>query len=140
MKQYHLTFSCYEYPETNLFYIVKAKNPIDAIKGIEQKVKLNFFEIYGKEVNYHIHSEFFELSTYPLTDAEVKELILSKPESISGETLGRLIVWFNDRELDFITSLFNNKPMLSALERCLFPCEIAVDLEKLDKLRGFIDE
>lgn len=140
-KQYHITFHVSYYAMLELFYIVKANSREEAIAQVEEDAQAKIFEEYGEEVEYEINIEYFHLATYPLTDFSVESLISSKPKEIDGDTLGRLIVWFNDRNLDFIISFFNNdKSKLSDLERCLCPCEIKIDLEKLELLRKFISE
>lgn len=141
MRQYHLTFLCSEPPENKLFYISKAKNEREAINNVVGEVQVRFFEEYGKHVTFQIESEFFDLNTYPLKDIQVKELISSYPTIIKGEILGKLIVWFNDRDIDFITSFFNkDKLALSRLEKFLYPCEINIEPNKLEELRKFIRE
>lgn len=141
MKQFHLTFQYKESPEIRLLYIVRAENREKAIEQIKDQVQNDFLREHNIYLDYETHSEFFDLETYPLTDIQVKELILSNPDRVDGEKLGRLIVWFNDRELKFIISLFDkNLSDLRNLERNLFPCEINIDENKLKLLRGFLDK
>ena len=136
MRQYHLTFFCNELPQNTLFYIVKASNSEDAIKCIEDKVKEDFHHEYGREVKYTVIDHCsFDLDTYPLSNKEVTNLLeLNHPE-IDGDILGRLIVWFNDQDVDNITSILDEE-LLENLENLVsFSTEIRVDLDKLEKLR-----
>ncbi|QOR19466.1 hypothetical protein INP93_01140 [Haemophilus parainfluenzae] len=135
MKQYHLTFFCNEQPQTTLFYIVRAENLEDAIKSIEYKVKKDFCNEYGRVVKYSVKDEYFDLNTYPLSKKEVIDLLESNLSKIGGDVLGRLIVWFNDQDIENITSILD-KELLEKLEHLVsFPTEIRVDLDKLEKLR-----
>ncbi|HHF0443126.1 TPA: hypothetical protein ACPI21_001009 [Haemophilus influenzae] len=134
MRQYHLTFFCNELPQNTLFYIVKASNSEDAIKCIEDKVKEDFYREYGRACEYEVKKEFFDLDTYPLSNKEVTNLLLN-PTEIDGDILGRLIVWFNDQDVDNITSILDENYLENLENLVSFPTEIRADPDKLEKLR-----
>lgn len=136
MKQYHLTFFCNEQPQTTLFYIVRAENLEDAIKSIEYKVKKDFFNEYGRGVKYSVKNEYFDLNTYPLSNKEVTDLLKSNSSNVDGDVLGKLIVWFNDQDIENITSILDKELLENLKHLVSFPTEIRVNLNKLEKLRG----
>jgi hypothetical protein len=136
MEQYHLTFLCDELPQTTLSYIEKAETLEDVVKLIEDKVKEDFYHEYGREVKYTVIDHCsFDLDTYPLSNKEVTDLLKSNPSNVDGKVLGKLIVWFNDQDIENIASILG-KELLENLKHLMsFPTEIRVDLDKLEKLR-----
>ena len=136
MEQYHLTFLCDELPQTTLSYIEKAETLEDVVKLIEDKVKEDFYHEYGREVKYTVIDHCsFDLDTYPLSNKEVTDLLKSNPSNVDGKVQVKLIVWFNDQDIENIASILG-KELLENLKHLMsFPTEIRVDLDKLEKLR-----
>ena len=108
----------------------------DVVKLIEDKVKEDFYHEYGREVKYTVIDHCsFDLDTYPLSNKEVTDLLKSNPSNVDGKVLGKLIVWFNDQDIENIASILG-KELLENLKHLMsFPTEIRVDLDKLEKLR-----
>lgn len=136
MKQYHLTFLCDELPQTTLPYIEKAESLEDVVELIEDKVKEDFHHEYGREVKYTLIAHCsFDLDTYPLSNKRVTNLLELNPPKIDGDILGRLIVWFNDQDIENITSILDKELLENLKHLVSFPTEIRVNLDKLEKLR-----
>lgn len=60
----------------------------------------------------------------------------SNSSNVDGDVLGKLIVWFNDQDIENITSILDKELLENLKHLVSFPTEIRVDLDKLEKLRG----
>ncbi|MEG9499426.1 hypothetical protein [Mannheimia indoligenes] len=76
-----------------------------------------------------------------MTHAEIKSICSTPVQRMNGETLGEMILWFNQTPLEDIKNLFaDNKTALAELERIVsFLCEIPADFNKLEALRHHIE-
>lgn len=138
-KQYHLTFVSDEEPSNSCFYIEKAKTAEEAVKNALPKATQHFFNDNGRDVEIGVQLPviYYDLEKDSLADNEVYDLVQHYPEIPNAETLGKLVVWFNDREINHIFQMFNNDiNLLTNLESYFIAGnEIRIDFEKLEQLR-----
>lgn len=139
MKQYHLIFVSDEDLGNEFLCIEKAENSEKAAEKALPKAQHYFYESNGRVVELGIQYPItcYDLKTDALTDSEAYHLIQSYPDIPNAETLGKLVVWFNDRDINHIYQIFhNNKELLRNLESYFVAgIEIRIDFDKLEQLR-----
>lgn len=142
MKQYHLIFISDEDLGNEFLCIEKAENSEKAVEKALPKAQKYFYESNGKNVELGIQLPIthYDLKKDALTDSEVYHLVQSYPDIPTAETLGKLVVWFNDRDINHICQLFhNNQDLLRELEGYfIVGIETRIDFDKLEQLRQTI--
>lgn len=143
-KQYHLTFVSDEDPGNSCFCIEKAKTAEEAVKNALPKAKQHFFNDNGRDIEISVEQSVtcYDLEKDSLADNEAYDLVQYYPKTLDSKTLGKLVVWFNDRELNHIFKIFNNdRNLLTNLESYFIAGDdIRIDFEKLEQLRREISK